>query len=151
MADGNSPRPRIAFVGAGNMATSIIGGLIESGHPADLISAADPVPASLERLRELGPIALHEDNAAAATGADVIILAVKPQVMAEAAESIAGAVRDNKAVVLSIAGLQRGLPSCFWSHQPWRPVSAVSFLVSPSTVGGAPRGLSLVGLRSSSF
>jgi pyrroline-5-carboxylate reductase len=103
MADANSPGPRIAFVGAGNMATSIIGGLIESGHPAGRISAADPIPASLERLRELGPINVHGDNAAAAGGADVIIMAVKPQVMADAMESVAGAVRDNNAVVISIA------------------------------------------------
>jgi pyrroline-5-carboxylate reductase len=103
MADGNSPRPRIAFVGAGNMATSIVGGLIESGHPAGHISAADPVPGSLERLRELGPINVHDDNAAAAAGADVIIMAVKPQVMADATESVAEAVRNNNAVVISIA------------------------------------------------
>ena len=65
MADRNSPLPRIAFVGAGNMASSIIGGLLESGHPADLLHAADPLPASLERLRELGPLNLHDSNAAA--------------------------------------------------------------------------------------
>lgn len=103
MADGNLPRPRIAFAGAGNMATSIISGLIESGHPAGHISAADPIPASLDRLSALGPIGLHDENAAAAAGADVIFLAVKPQVMAEATESIAGAVRENNAVVISIA------------------------------------------------
>lgn len=103
MANGNSHSPRIAFVGAGNMASSIVGGLIESGHPADHIRAADPLRASLERLRALGPVSLHDDNVDAVTGADVVILAVKPQVMAEAMESIAGAVRDNGAVVISIA------------------------------------------------
>ncbi|MCB1687887.1 MAG: NAD(P)-binding domain-containing protein, partial [Halioglobus sp.] len=58
MADGHSHLPRIAFVGAGNMASSIIGGMIESGHPADRISAADPFPDSLERLRAVAPVAL---------------------------------------------------------------------------------------------
>ena len=96
-------KPHIAFVGAGNMATSIIGGLLESGHPASRISAADPLPASLERLRELGPVTAHADNAAAVAGADAIILAVKPQIMAEAAASIARVVSDNNAVVISIA------------------------------------------------
>ena len=103
MAVGLSHPPHIAFVGAGNMASSIIGGLIESGHPADYISAADPFPASLDRLRESAPVALYSDNAAAVQVADIIILAVKPQVMAAATDSIAAAVRANRSLVISIA------------------------------------------------
>jgi pyrroline-5-carboxylate reductase len=95
--------PHIAFIGAGNMASSIIGGLLEAGHPADRISAADPFPASLERLQTLGPLRTCSDNGEAAAGADVIIMAVKPQVMAEATDSIAGAVVANAALVISIA------------------------------------------------
>jgi len=93
----------IAFVGAGNMANSIIGGLLSSGHPAERIRAADPFPASLERLAALGPISVHTNNADAVEGADVVVLAVKPQVMAEAAASIADAVGASQAVVVSIA------------------------------------------------
>jgi pyrroline-5-carboxylate reductase len=85
------------------MAASIVGGLIESGHPTAGISAADPFPASLERLREIAPVKLCSDNAEAAAGAEVIILAVKPQVMAEATDSIATAVQANGALVISIA------------------------------------------------
>ncbi|MEZ5502085.1 MAG: pyrroline-5-carboxylate reductase [Halioglobus sp.] len=103
MADAQSHPPYIAFVGAGNMASSMVGGLIESGHPADHICAADPFPASLERLREVAPIAIHSDNAGAVASADIVILAVKPQVMAEAATSIATAVKANGALVISIA------------------------------------------------
>ena len=95
--------PHIAFVGAGNMASSIIGGLIESGHPAQCISAADPFAASLERLQEIAPVAIYSDNAEAVANADVIILAVKPQVMAEATDTIASAVQSTSAVVISIA------------------------------------------------
>jgi pyrroline-5-carboxylate reductase len=85
------------------MASSIIGGLIESGHPATAIAAADPFPASLEKLQEIGPVAVYSDNTQAVQGADIIILAVKPQVMAEATQSIAAAVKANNAVVISIA------------------------------------------------
>jgi pyrroline-5-carboxylate reductase len=95
--------PNIAFVGAGNMASSIIGGLLESGHRAEQISAADPFPESLERLREIAPVRTFADNAGAVAGADVVILAVKPQVMAEACTSIADAVAENGALVISIA------------------------------------------------
>jgi pyrroline-5-carboxylate reductase len=95
--------PHIAFIGAGNMASSIIGGLVESGHPAKLISAADPFPPSLERLQDVAPVNVYADNAAAVAEADVVILAVKPQVMAEATNSIARAVRNRRAVVISIA------------------------------------------------
>ena len=85
------------------MASSIVGGLIDSGHPAQRISAADPYPASLEKLRQVAPVAVYDDNAEAVAGADVIILAVKPQVMAEASASIAPAVQANSALVISIA------------------------------------------------
>ena len=85
------------------MASSIIGGLLESGHPAQSISAADPFPASLERLRETAPIRVCADNPSAVADADVIIMAVKPQVMAEATDSIAAAVKANAALVISIA------------------------------------------------
>jgi pyrroline-5-carboxylate reductase len=103
MANQHQQSPHIAFVGAGNMAASMLGGLIASGHPAQRISAADPFPASLERLREIAPIAVFHDNSAAVKGADIVILAVKPQVMADAADSIAAAVQSQRALVISIA------------------------------------------------
>ncbi len=96
-------RPNIAFIGAGNMASSIIGGLLESGHPAASISAADPFPGSLEKLSKMAPIRVTADNAEAVAGADVVILAVKPQVMAEASDSIAPTVQANGALTISIA------------------------------------------------
>jgi pyrroline-5-carboxylate reductase len=95
--------PHIAFIGAGNMASSIIGGLLESGHPAEKISAADPFPASLEKLQATANIRVSASNAEVVTDADVIILAVKPQVMAQASTSIAPAVAQSGAVVISIA------------------------------------------------
>jgi len=96
-------KPYIAFIGAGNMASSIIGGLVRSGHPAERITAADPYPPSLEALKASTGVKICAHNAEAVTNADVVVLAVKPQVMAEASDSIAGAVQSTGAVTLSIA------------------------------------------------
>ncbi|NND66253.1 MAG: pyrroline-5-carboxylate reductase [Halioglobus sp.] len=95
--------PLIAFIGAGNMASSIVGGLVESGHPAGRIHAADPFPESLDRLGQVAPIKVFADNAAATAGADVVILAIKPQVMAQACDSIAAPVAASAPVIISIA------------------------------------------------
>ena len=67
------------------MASSIIGGLLDNGHPAACIAAADPYQPSLDNLQARWDVRVFADNAAAAEDADVVILAVKPQVMAEAA------------------------------------------------------------------
>lgn len=99
----DSNAPHIAFIGAGNMASSIIGGLVESGHPASHISAADPYPPSLEKLANIAPVNICQSNADAVANAEVVILAVKPQVMAEAADSIASGIQNNGAVTISIA------------------------------------------------
>jgi len=85
------------------MASSIVGGLVDSGHPAGLIRAADPHPPSLERLREIAPVETCSSNSEAVAGADVVILAVKPQVMAEVCDSIAEAVSNHRCLVISIA------------------------------------------------
>lgn len=94
---------RIAFIGGGNMTTSLIGGLRAGGLPASDISVADPVAAQLERLRrEFGVRGTH-DNVAAARGAELVVLAVKPQDMATAARSLATVLVNSRLVVLSIA------------------------------------------------
>ncbi len=98
---------RIAFIGAGNMAASIIGGLVAQGHPPATLSASDPSPESLERLRAVAPVATGTDNRAAVEAADVVILAVKPQVMKQVCTEIGPALAGGDTVALSIAA---GIP-----------------------------------------
>ena len=72
---------RIGFIGAGNMASSIIGGLINRGQAPSLISASDLDTGKLDALAvKTGMSAASNDDIALTC--DVIVLAVKPQVMA---------------------------------------------------------------------
>ncbi|MGE6106691.1 pyrroline-5-carboxylate reductase [Aeromonas sobria] len=72
----------IAFIGAGNMSRSIIAGLRQAGYPADRILAANPSRPKLDELAQQFGIGITQDNAKAARASDVIVLAVKPQLMA---------------------------------------------------------------------
>jgi len=93
---------RIAFVGGGNMTTSLVGGLRAAGVPGSDLSVADPVESQVARLVRDHAVRGAPGNAAAVAGADVVVLAVKPQDMAVAAGEIAPAV-ERGAVVVSIA------------------------------------------------
>jgi pyrroline-5-carboxylate reductase len=95
--------PTIAFIGAGNMASSIIGGLVTEGFSAEQIIARDPYPASLERLRDIAKVETTDDNQHAIANADVVVLAVKPQVMKPILEDLANSAQLHKPLVISIA------------------------------------------------
>lgn len=88
------------------MATSLIGGLIQKGQPADRIIASDPLPENQQRLQAEFGIRTTSDNLAAAAEANVIILAVKPQIMKAVAESLHPALQ-HKPLIISIAA---GIP-----------------------------------------
>ncbi len=94
--------PRIAFIGAGNMANAIIGGLRARGVSAEQIVAADPYPPSLDILRQQHGVDSAADNRAAVAGADVVVLAVKPQVLETAIGEIRGSLSENSQLLLSI-------------------------------------------------
>ncbi len=93
----------ICFIGGGNMARSLIGGLIADGCPAERLRAADPAADQREQLERLFGIRTFADNGAAVEDADVWVLAIKPQVMREVATSLAGAAQAARPLVISIA------------------------------------------------
>lgn len=96
---------KFAFVGGGNMASSLVGGLISDGCSPDQFCVADPDPGRRSWLGETYNIRAVADNATAAAGADVVILAVKPQVARVALQSLAPA--DDDTLYLSvIAGIR---------------------------------------------
>ncbi|PJC85941.1 pyrroline-5-carboxylate reductase [Vibrio sp. HA2012] len=96
---------KIAFIGAGNMARSIIAGLVASGYPAELITATDPNQEQRDLLTNLYTINTSADNSAAATQADVVVLAVKPQLMQVVCEGFTEVDFADKLVISIAAGV----------------------------------------------
>jgi len=98
----------IAFIGGGNMASSLIGGLLNRGWSREGLVAADPSAEARERIAGEFRIRVSGDNAEAARGADVVVLAVKPQVMADVARGLADTLAESRPLVISIAA---GVPT----------------------------------------
>ena len=73
----------ISFIGAGNMASAIIGGMLDNGYQAGNIWVSAPDDSHLQALRDRFGVSVTTDNRHCAQQADTVVLAVKPQVMAE--------------------------------------------------------------------
>jgi pyrroline-5-carboxylate reductase len=111
----------IAFVGAGNMATALILGMIAQGHNTASITACDPSAEQLQRLKSQLPaqanIVLSQDNAAI-SGAKAVVLAVKPQVMSEVAESLRDHLSPGTLVISIAAGVPISALQKWLGEQP---------------------------------
>jgi pyrroline-5-carboxylate reductase len=98
-----SKSPTISFIGAGNMASAIIGGMLDNGYKAGKIWVSAPDDEHLQGLRKRFGISVTTDNRYCAQQSDIIVLAVKPQVMASVCEDIAAVVRNTRPLMVSIA------------------------------------------------
>jgi pyrroline-5-carboxylate reductase len=143
---------RLAFIGGGNMAAALIGGLIRRGLARDRIAVADPSAERIAHLeREFG-ISGAPDNAGAAAGAEAVVLAVKPQQMRAVALALAPHLTTSKALVISVAA---GIPHAALARwfgpavpvvrtMPNRPALngfGATGLYAPAGVGAAHRAL----------
>jgi len=93
----------IAFIGGGNMARSLIGGLLDDGMPAERIWVADPNESVLRGLSDHFAIHVTTDNNEAMLKARVIILAIKPQLARAVVRELAPAILNHRPLVISIA------------------------------------------------
>jgi len=93
----------IGLIGGGNMARSLIGGLLRNGLSPDGLVVSDPNPAIRAALeRDFGVVA-HADNERLARTAETLILAVKPQTLPTITAQIAAVLAGRSTLVISIA------------------------------------------------
>jgi pyrroline-5-carboxylate reductase len=143
---------RLAFIGGGNMASALIGGLTRRGLPASRVVVADPSQDQLDRLvREYG-ITTAADNASAVKGAEVVVLAVKPQQMRAVATGLAPHMIETRPLLISVAaGIPHAALARWFGPQipvirtmPNRPALngfGATGLFAPAGVGAAYRAL----------
>lgn len=94
---------KIGFIGGGNMATSLISGLIASGHKPGSIWVSDINPDQLKSLAERLKVNVTASNETVINETDVVVMSVKPQSMREVALGIAPVVQQRKSLIVSIA------------------------------------------------
>lgn len=93
----------IAFIGAGNMAAALIGGLIEDGYASGHIIASDPSQEKVDQLASKWGIKATIDNDEAINTADIVVIAVKPQVMESVLTQIQGTLQSRRPMIISVA------------------------------------------------
>lgn len=111
-------KTRIAFIGAGNMAACIIGGLRAQGVEASLIRASAPGAETRERIAHEQGIKVFADNAQAIEGADVVVLAVKPQLMKSVCQALKPSLKPEQLVVSVAAGITCASMTQWLGDQP---------------------------------
>jgi len=114
---------QIGFIGAGNMASAMIQGIVKDNHTVK-IKVSDPNDSSLKKLNAQFGVEVSKKNADSVIGSDVIILAVKPNVIPELIKEIASNLNDQQ-IVLSIAAGIRINDINVWSGKDLKVIRAM--------------------------
>ena len=128
---------KIAFLGGGNMAAALVGGLLAKGYPASDLSVIELVAQARENLAARYKVHVSEAPDAATFAADTLVLAVKPQDMRKAVAPLAGKLRHQ--LVVSIAAGIRLEDLCRWLDGHTRLVRVMPN--TPALIGEGMAGL----------
>jgi pyrroline-5-carboxylate reductase len=149
---------RLCILGAGNMGRALAAGLLRSGTRAEHLAVGEKLPAARAALAHELALTALEDNTAAAAGAAVVVLAVKPQDAQATLAALSPLLGRERPVVLSVAAGIRVAALTSWCGSgvpvvramPNRPALAgagISGLYAPSSVGAPQRALAEQVLR----
>lgn len=95
---------KVGFIGGGNMARALAGGLVSSGYPSASLLIGEPDAQRRSQLEhDLPGVNITGDNDAVAAAADCLVLAVKPQLMRQVCTGIAATVRTSRPLIISVA------------------------------------------------
>ena len=128
----------IAFIGGGNMAEALIAGLRRAGHAGENIIVAEPLQSRQHNLAEKYGIHAVVDNREAASRADILVLAVKPQKMQAVLEGLAGHNKSDATLISIAAGVSMS------ALQEWLGESAAFVRVMPNTPALVGSGMSVL-------
>jgi pyrroline-5-carboxylate reductase len=131
--------PLVGFIGAGNMARSLAGGLQRNGWGRERLILADPVGEQRRAIEQSLGLEAFADNAEVARRADILVLAVKPQVLGEVATGLAPAVQQKRPLVISIVAGVRIADISRWLGGGLAVVRAMPN--TPALVGSGASGL----------
>jgi pyrroline-5-carboxylate reductase len=108
----------ITFIGCGNMSRSLIGGLIANGIKPERLLATDPDEEQRQSIAQHFGITTLANNDDAIADADVIVMAVKPQVMHKVVSELANAIKGKPKLIISIAAGIRLSSISEWLGEP---------------------------------
>lgn len=129
---------KIGFIGGGNMAAALVGGLLGRGTPAASVRIVEPMAAQRDALRaRFGVETFHAAGEAALDGVDLAVIAVKPQQMREAVAPLGPLLRN--ALVVSVAAGIRASDLSRWLGGHRRIVRAMPN--TPALIGMGVTGL----------
>ena len=128
---------RLTFIGGGNMADALIGGLLRKGFVADDVRVVEILPEARRRLSDKHGVACFDHARAAIRDGDVVVLAVKPQHLRDAVKSLG--VAPNSHLLVSIAAGMRLATISRWCGGSTRLVRAMPN--TPALIGEGVTGL----------